>query len=257
MANLNLRFEHNIPKAIALLKTADSHLRSSDIQNIINVRKILISDIVALQAIPKVDTSGLYLYLQSIGDQIDRLPLVNIDYVSAAAASKNAAAKKQADLSSWKKALTASWQGIKQVLIIHHYKKSIRPVLSVKQRALLVLNLHILITQTQWALLHGQNTIYLSNLKHIQNKIKQHFLHTNIAIKQILVSLTELGKIKIAPKVPDISDSVHAIQGLNQTEMKIAVSIARSDKKSGHVEAQRAVSLIQPKNRIGERGMKK
>jgi uroporphyrin-III C-methyltransferase len=222
LANLNLHFQHNVTVAIELLKTVDSHLQKFNDHKFLDLRKALAKDIVKLQAVPKVDVPGIYLQLQALSEQVDKLPLIieNQGKTVQVAPPEEQTTKR----SGWKKTLQSGWQTIGKVLIIRHRDQPIKPLLTFKQHEFLNLNLHVLFAQAQWAVLQHQAEIYHSCLQQIQALIKDNFIQTNAATKNLMITLKQLQKIDINPKLPDIGDLLEVMQQINNTQAKQIVS---------------------------------
>jgi len=232
MANLTLHFQHNIPTTIALLKTADTHLRSIGSLKLLEIRKILAHDIVALEAIPEVDVSGIYLRLQALDNQVEKLPLIDEDLKFKG----NNDAQPQPEIntdSTWKDTLNDSWKTIKKVIVIRHRQQPIEPLISLQRRNLLDLNLHMLFAQAQWALLQRQESIYKASLQQIKDLIQRYFLQTNSKTQHIEKALTDLQAKGIDPALPDISDSLEVIRKIHRYQIQKAVNkkVATTDAK--------------------------
>jgi len=214
MADVTLRFQHDVSKTVALLKTADTHLSKITDSKLLNVRKLLADDIVALQAVPKVDSTGMYLRLKALDVQSEKLPLMTMPKLKNDSEQQKVTMTTQH--SAWMKSLLTSWHAIQKVLVIRYHQEPVDPLLSFKQQNFLMLNLHLLFAQAEWALLQRQDKIYQVSLQQIQKKITQYFLQSSDVTQGMLRELAELQKIKINPQLPDISDSLDAMQHFNQ-----------------------------------------
>jgi len=216
MADLTLRFDHDIPTTILLLQKADSNLSKLDDSKLLNLRKTLTADIATLRAIPKIDVAGIYLQLQALNGQVDKAKSL----VSDTAFKKKQAevTQQQTQHSAWVNALLASWQSIQKVLIIQHRKQPFQPMLTSQQRDLLNINIAVLFSQAQRALLQQQSKIYQASLQKIQNLMQKYFSPGDSTTQHILTELAKLQKIDIAPELPDISDSLRAIKQIKQSQ---------------------------------------
>jgi uroporphyrin-3 C-methyltransferase len=220
-ANLMLNYEHNIPITIILLKKADAYLQQLSDTKSFNLRKILAEDIAALQALPTIDTNGIYLHLHALNQEIRKAPLIattntNNKQPDTTATETTTATKK----TTWKSFFGKSLDNIKNVIVIRHHQQPVQPLLTDQQRDLLNLQIQILITQAQWALLQQNNTVYQASLQQIKQLLQQYFLQNNSHIKSILNELTKLQKINLAPQLPDINNAIEAINNIAISQEK-------------------------------------
>lgn len=233
MANLTLHFQHNIPTTLALLQTADAHLRSIGSLKLLAIRKMLAHDIVALEAVPQVDIPGIYLRLQALDNQVEKLPLIEDDLKFKADTDADSQPVTSTN-GKWRDTLNNSWRAIKKIIVVRRRQQPIEPLISLQRRNLLDLTIHVLFAQAQWALVQEQETIYKSCLQQIQSLIHSYFIQTNSKTQQLEQALDGLAQQNIAPTLPDISDSLEVIRQLQHYQIQKAVNknIAKNDAKA-------------------------
>jgi uroporphyrin-3 C-methyltransferase len=203
----SLYVQHDIQTTITLLTDASARLKQLA-PKYHRIHQLLDQNLSDLKKLPKFDLLDIVSRLQAIDNQIEVLPLVDAP-INANKLSDQPTTKSE---SGWKNTLKICWLHIQKVLIIRHDEIAAVPLLSAEQRGLLNLHLHLLLSQTQSALLQRQASIYQYSLKQLQKTIKQYFSMESEDIKQIYSELTELQKINIAPELPDIYGTLKAIQ---------------------------------------------
>ncbi len=75
LANQRLQLEGDVDGAAALLRTADARLVDADNPALTSVRREIASELAALDAVPRVDRTGIYLALNAQQERISGLRL--------------------------------------------------------------------------------------------------------------------------------------------------------------------------------------
>jgi len=220
LANLNLEFERSTPLVINLLKTADQQLAVLGDPTLIHVRQALTNDISALEAAPKLDISGLILKINAISQQIPQLPVLPSKTKSIPA---NAAAA-PIEPSAWKRSLNAVGHALSNVVVVRHLDQPIEPLLPPQEQVYLILNIQLQLSQAQWAVLHQQPEIYQQSLQQADSWIKQYFLQKETITQSVLQQLAELQNTNVKPVLPNISNSLNAIQAALSMPAKLPAS---------------------------------
>jgi uroporphyrin-3 C-methyltransferase len=207
LANDNLRLQDNMPLVISLLQNADEKLQNSTDPNLQAIRKALATDIAALQAVPKVDLTGIYMRLLALNGEVDKLPMPNRRADADQGEQITTGGKR---VVWWKRGLRQSWEAIKQVVTIRYNKAGQVPFIPPEQQAYLYQNLHAMFEQGLSAVVHKQPEIYRASLQQATEWINQYFLVDAPATQAILTGLTELRAQDLAPKLPEVTASLQA-----------------------------------------------
>jgi uroporphyrin-3 C-methyltransferase len=213
LANDNLQYANNIPLAVTLLKMADATLHDVDDAKFADARRALASDIAKLQSAPQVDITGIFMRLTALNEQIDKLQLPNkalsadVHAVTAAADSNQA---------WWQRGLQNTWQALQKIVVVRYNQNGALPLVTPEQQVYLYQNLHALLEQSTWALLHGQATIYQTSLQQLAVWIKQYFVTDTTLSPAVINELNQLQQIDIHPANPDITDSLQAFETIKQ-----------------------------------------
>lgn len=214
LANDNLQIGDNLPLVITLLKTADSDIHDSDDVKMMSVRKALTDDIAALQTVPVLDVAGIYLKLSALNNQVDNLPLQKKQNTSSAVTSEEAQ-QETTNESWWKKILHSAWGGLQKVVTVRHAELGKVPFVPADAQYYLYQNIHSMLSQATWAVLHRQAEIYKNSLSQAAAWIKDYFDTTDYAAGEMLKALDQLQTIDLKPKLPTIQASLDAIHDVD------------------------------------------
>ncbi len=222
-ALLSLNFGRDVPAAITLLQAADQRIQSSRDVSLRKIRLALADKIAALQAVPAVDTEGLLARLHALQEQTKQLPLFAVPKAEPTATKSATLLTTEKD---WRKALQDSWTALQKVVIIRHRDQPIVPLLPPYQESYLRQNLHLLLQQAQWAILHNQSNIYRTSLDQASQWVQHYFANNETSTQAMLAALTELKKINIRPELPDLIPLVKTVsQALkNKTQEEASAS---------------------------------
>ncbi|NNM59161.1 MAG: hypothetical protein HKM04_05040 [Legionellales bacterium] len=209
LANFSVSFEHNVPVAIELLKTADSRIATLDDTDFLPMRQALANDITALEGVPQADMANILLQLNALGDQINKLPVI-----STPNAVPQAAPPKHHHQPGWKRGLAQSWQELKQIIVVQYHDQPVGQLITPQNRNYLDLHLQMLLSQAEWACLHQEGALYTSSITQAIEWVKNYYVESAPQTQAMLSSLTTLQGQIISPPLPNISDSLQIINTL-------------------------------------------
>jgi uroporphyrin-3 C-methyltransferase len=160
-----------------------------------------------LQNVPSVDYTGLYLQLSALNEQIEKLPLINLNPspLSTANAAEN--------LAWWRRGLQQTEKILRQLIVIRHTDNGMLPFITPEQKGFLYQNLHAMLQQAMFALIQKQPDIYRTSLQQATVWIKQYFIQDSPAVSAALSNLVQLQAVTIQTDVPSLQASMQAFQG--------------------------------------------
>lgn len=215
LANQRVLMEQTPSGALTLLKSADTILSETDDVTIYDVRKALASDIAALEAVPRLDTEGVFLRLGALNQQVDNLRVVPVSERRELPQMLEEITPESVK-QSWGEGFKASWNKavnkFEQLIVIQHHDEPIKPLMSPEQAFFLQQNLHLMLEQAQMALLQRKQEAYDSSLDKAQEWIGTHFDPRDATTQALLSGLSELAEINVAPELPDISGSLTSLK---------------------------------------------
>lgn len=169
---------------------------TTDITTLKTSQASIATEITVLKATPVVSNQDqtLYLQLATLDAQIQILP------TTAIPSQSTAQQKPQTTVTThtWRDSAHNSWESLKSLIIIRHDGQATPELLSSNQTVNLLQNIHILIAQTQFAVLKHDDAIYHHNLTQAIDWLNRYFDIHNDKTKQVMTSLQDLNKINIS-----------------------------------------------------------
>ena len=224
LANQRVLMEQTPQGALRLLRSADKILKETDDVTIYAVRKALAADIAALEAVPELDTEGLFLRLGALNLQVSQLKLIPLT-------EQHKLPEIVADVSNetftetWTDNLKKAWATIadkfNQLVVIQDRDAPVEPLLSPQQNYYLQQNLHLMLEQAQLSLLQRKSSTYENSLTKAEGWIATYFESDDSTTKALIRSLQELKQINVSPVLPDISGSLNALKKYLQDMRKL------------------------------------
>jgi len=215
LANQRVLMEQTPNGALTLLKSADAILSETDDVTIYDVRKALAADIAALEAVPRLDTEGVFLRLGALNQQVDSLRVVPVSERRELPQMLEEITPESVK-QSWGEGFKASWNKamnkFEQLVVIQHHDEPIKPLMSPEQTFFLQQNLHLMLEQAQMALLQRKQQAYDSSLSKAQAWIATHFDPKDATTLALLGGLKELSEVNVALELPDISGSLTSLK---------------------------------------------
>lgn len=192
MAEFKLWAEQDYQGTSAVLKRLNSLL--ADYPGTLELRQAITQDIQTLDGIKPVATEAIYLQLNSVINRIDSLVFnaVNLPEKTTSSA-KNELSE---NVSDWQQNIRNSWNKIVDsfITIRHHEGVLIEPLLTDRERHLIVQRIKLNITQAQDALISKQASIYFNALNDTKRLVNEYFKQDDDATKVVLQSLANLEK---------------------------------------------------------------
>jgi len=218
VANHRLTLMGDPATAREALKAADERLSATGDPGWVEVRDLIAREITQLNALPKVDLDGISAELDALVQQIDRLPLLNegVPLVAEASSPAAEATVAAADGFDIAQVLDDFWEGVKSMLVIRHHDKPVSAMLPPEQRYFLVQNLRLKLEAAKAALMGRNPSLYEDNLKAAAAWTGTYFETADAAVTGFRRQLEGLAKRDVAPALPDISDSLRALQARRQ-----------------------------------------
>jgi len=224
LANQRVLMEQTPQGALQLLRSADKILSETDDVTIYDVRKAVAADIAALEAIPELDTEGVFLRLGALNTQVENLQVIplteqhKLPEIMDQVASDEFASSLGTDIRvAWAKVA----EKFDQLVVVQHRDEPVEPLLSPQQSYYLQQNLHLMLEQAQLSLLQRKPRSYLTSLEKAEGWIGTYFEQKHSNTQALLKALAQLKQIEVAPKMPDISGSLVTLKEYLQQMRKL------------------------------------
>lgn len=215
LANQRVLMEQSATGALALLRSADEILRQADDVALYPVREALAEDIAALDAVPRLDTEGVFLRLSALNARVSDLrmtPVTDRQQLPDLLEEMTPEAVRDTWGAGAKNALSSAMSKLDQLVVIQHRDEPVEPLLSPEQTYYLQQNLHLMLEQAQHALLQRRQGAYSHSLEKASHWIADYFEPSDATTQSLLRGIDELKAVEVAPEVPSINASLDALQ---------------------------------------------
>lgn len=231
LANQRVLMEQTASGALTLLKSADEILLEADDVSLYPVREALASDIAALEAVPQVDTEGVFLRLSAMKQQTSQLrqiPVTDRRQLPNLLEEMTPDSLKESWGSGAKAAMNRAMDKFEQLVVIQRHNEPIEPLLSPEQTYYLKQNLELMFEQAQLSLLQRQQAAYDDSLSKAADWINTYFEPQDSTTQALLRGISELETLNVAPEIPAISGSLQALQAHLAELRRLKLERARS-----------------------------
>lgn len=247
LADFSLQYQRNTSAALSLLQSAKQIMLAQTNSQLLPLTQAIANDIVALQSTSTINIADLVLQLSALGQQVNELTFTPIVFQPAAETKQNANNKTETSwLHRFKEALKAGWQQLTRFIIIQNHNAPVEPLLTAQQQFLVQENIQLLLTEAQWAVLKGDQTVYQTVLQQVSNQLAKYHLADDSQTQAVIAMVTKLQKTTIQTATFNLSNTENLITTLLQKVNTItapATSINTSPATS-------AASPSAPKNSI-------
>ncbi|MFO7646969.1 MULTISPECIES: uroporphyrinogen-III C-methyltransferase [Halomonas] len=206
LANQRLQLERDVQGAAALLRTADQRLLEADNPALVPVRREIASELAALDAVPRVDRTGLWLALNAQQEQIARQPLAQeIEEITVRAGME------EAPSGTWQQQLSRFGQELKELVTIRHHDAALEALITPEQESYLRQSVRLVLEQSQLALLKEEQALFEASLDKALTLINGYYDTDASGVQSVIGRLEALKGEAIRPELPDISGSQQAL----------------------------------------------
>jgi len=244
LASQQLRLASNVNNAVMALETALSTLVRADRPRFAAVRRAISADLDRLRSVPLVDVSALSVRLETLATLIGRAPLLvpdaavpKVAAISASgppvttvqpAAPATAAVTPTAEAwwdSAWRK--TVVWskavavfaaKELASVVSIQRVTDANALLMSPEQGAQLRANLRTRVLTAQMALLMHQPSVWRAEIASIEASLAARYDPKAVDTVAALRLLRELAAVPVSAALPDMSDSIAALEAVRLQE---------------------------------------
>jgi uncharacterized protein HemX len=204
IANNRLQLAREVGMALAALRAADKQLKDLANPAMLPVRKILVEEISALEALARVDISGMALRLGALAARVERLPLATPTQYSAAPAADSADGSRAFPRELWKDLIS--------LVRIRSHGEARKPLLLPEQQYFARENLRMTLYGAQLALLHGDAATFEQNTKSARQWLSDYYDTGSQIVIAAQDELDGMLKASIKGTLPDISRSLETLR---------------------------------------------
>ncbi|QFT86581.1 Putative uroporphyrinogen-III C-methyltransferase [Halomonas sp. THAF12] len=206
LANQRLQLERDVEGAMALLRTADARLREADNPALLPIRRDIASELAELEAVPRVDRTGLYLALNAQQEQIAGLPLAqDIEEIAANSTIE------EAPSGGWQQQLSRFGEELQELVTVRQHDEALEALITPEQESYLRQSVRLILEQAQLALLKEEQELFDASLDKALTLIDGYYDTDDEGVQSVMSRLEELQGRTIRPELPDISASQQAL----------------------------------------------
>lgn len=219
LANQRILMENTVNGALQLLKSADKILAETDDVTIYDIRKAVAADIAALEAVPQLDSEGLFLKLGAMNRQVADLRVTPLSQQHQLPEMLKEITPESVQ-ASWASGVQESWgkamAKLESLIVIQHRDEPVKPLLSPEQKYYLQQNLNLMLEQAQLALLQRRQESFDSALNKAEEWLSTYFQQDDGTTQALLRGIGELKSTQVAPALPNISNSLTELKSYLQ-----------------------------------------
>ncbi|MEW6645970.1 MAG: uroporphyrinogen-III C-methyltransferase [Pseudomonadota bacterium] len=209
MANRRLLLERDVAGAIAAMTAADQRLAFLNDPLLTRVRAQLSEELQALRALPVLDVDGITLELGALSKGVDNLVLAGTPREEQ---DTTAAAEQP---SGWRGLVQTVWSDIRSLVVIRRHDAGSLPLTTPDQRLLLRQNLRLKLETARLSLLRGHGQAYRAALQEADAWVERFYDAASPATVGMREALGRLAAIDVAPPLPAIDQSLHALREIS------------------------------------------
>lgn len=206
LANQRLQLEGDAEGAAALLSSADERLVEADNAALTPVRREIANELAALDAVPRVDRTGIYLALNAQQQRIANLRLSQEIEEQAVTSGIE-----QPPTGPFMRQLARFGEELKDLVVIRHHDEAMETLVTPEQEAYLRQSLRLVLEQAQLALLREEQTLYETSLDKALEMLNAYYDTSREETQSVIRRLQELKQNNVEPELPDISASQEAM----------------------------------------------
>ncbi|WP_252108120.1 MULTISPECIES: uroporphyrinogen-III C-methyltransferase [unclassified Halomonas] len=206
LANQRLQLEGDVEGASALLRTADARLVDADNPALTPIRREIANELAALDAVPRVDRTGIYLALNAQQEQIAGLRLSQ--EIEERAISEG---MEQPPSGSFERQLAKFGAELRDLVVVRHHDEALEALITPEQESYLRQSLRLILEQAQLALLREEQPLFEASLDKALDLLNRYYDTERDETQSVIARLEEIKQNQVEPELPDISGSQQAM----------------------------------------------
>lgn len=209
MAADSLQYYHDVPLTVQLLQAAQNELGQSQDPDLAEARRILIE---AQQKILAVKYHDVELISRKL-DELEKLINVLAVKPESNKIINRKVVKTEDATPKWQQAITQVYESVKSSVTIRKKNEAdLNTSLVINEYKLARFNL--LLEQIRWASYYDNQVVYQRSIKETQDLLTTAFDPANPNVQQFKQTLDDLSGIQVHPVLPNLQDTVNALQAL-------------------------------------------
>lgn len=222
IANDRLILARDTDSARVALGLADQRLRDTKDPGWAGVREQIARDIAKLSTFQAPDRAGMSARLSALIEQIPQLKIANATIGPERTLPELTV--QEPGKRNWETLLDDVWAGFKDSVRIRERDKPVQAMLAPEQQFFLYENLRLHMQASRLGLAHGDQALFQENLEIAADWLGKYFAPDNGSAAAIGEAIAEMVKTDIRPQMPDVSQSLRALQVRQKLMEEVAPS---------------------------------
>ena len=210
IANHRLILARDTETARAALELADQRLRGTNDPGWAGVRAQIARDIAKLSAFEAPDAAGLSARLSALIEQIPQLKIAHATIGPERTLPKRIA--RGPGERSWDTLLDDLWSGFKDSVRIRERDQPVQAMLAPEHQFFLYENLKLHLEAARLGIARNDQALFHDNLATASEWLGQYFEVDDNTTQALRTAIDEMLKVDITPELPDLSQSLRALQ---------------------------------------------
>ncbi|NGN99658.1 heme biosynthesis operon protein HemX [Grimontia sp. S25] len=200
-----LWLEHDVLTATTLMQNADQRIAELNDPSLTPVRQAMAKDIQQLKAVKRIDRDGIVLRLNSLQQEVDKLPLANAIMPEA---EEVAPQQVSGNVDDWQQNLKASFSDfVGQFITYRKREGDVVPLLTPAQTFYLQENLKAKLDQAVTSVYRENGRLYAESLKTAKEWAERFYNQDADITKSFVATLTNLSQQTIEVSYPEALES--------------------------------------------------
>jgi uroporphyrin-3 C-methyltransferase len=210
IANDRLILARDTESARVALGLADQRLRDTKDPGWAGVREQIARDIAKLSTFEAPDSAGLSARLSALIEQIPQLKIANATIGPERTLPERTG--QEPGERNWETLLDDVWAGFKDSVRIRERDKPVQAMLAPEHQFFLYENLKLHMEAARLGLARDDQNLFRDNLNIAADWLTKYFDPDNGSAAAMAKAIAEMVKIDIRPEMPDVSQSLRALQ---------------------------------------------
>ncbi|WP_281545945.1 uroporphyrinogen-III C-methyltransferase [Grimontia sp. SpTr1] len=200
-----LWLEHDVLTATTLMQNADQRIAELNDPSLTPIRQAMAKDIQQLKAVKRIDRDGIVLRLNSLQQEVDKLPLANAIMPEA---EEVAPQQVSGNVDDWQQNLKASFSDfVGQFITYRKREGDVVPLLTPAQTFYLQENLKAKLDQAVTSVYRENGRLYAESLKTAKDWAERFYNQDADITKSFIATLTNLSQQTIEVSYPEALES--------------------------------------------------
>ncbi|HEC07659.1 MAG TPA: hypothetical protein ENJ12_12450 [Thiolapillus brandeum] len=212
LAVQRLQLARDTGTALAALQQADQRLEETGDARWQVVREQLRRDMDNLQRLQLPDVPALLRQMDALKASFARLRPRLMAAEASAEQKADASAQTPEPEGTVSRLGKDLWRGLQNSVRIRHHDRPVETLLTSGQEALLVQNAGLMLETARLALVQGDDSLYRESLQRLDEWLKRYFHLDDRTGQQASATIQALMAVKLKPELPDLSESLKALQ---------------------------------------------